>query len=107
MGNSMKREPQLPLKFPKNFLWGAAGAAHQIEGSLHNQWTVWELENAKVLAQKARYQAHYLPKWDDIEPEATSPANYVSGKATDHYHRYTEDLAILKKLHMNAWRFSI
>lgn len=104
---SMKDKNHLPLKFPKSFLWGASSSAHQVEGTNHNQWSVWELENAKVLAQTARYQAHYLPKWDDIKAEATSPQNYVSGKATDHYNRYKEDFALLKKLHMNAWRFSI
>src|SRR5688572_28991617 len=97
----------LPLKFPKRFLWGAASAAHQVEGGTHNQWSVWELENAKVLAETAKYQANYLPKWDDIKPEATNPNNYISGKATDHYNRYEEDFATLKKLNMNAWRFSI
>jgi beta-glucosidase len=103
----MKREPKLPLNFPKNFLWGAASAAHQVEGGNHNQWSVWELENAKVLAQKARYLYGNLPKWDEIKHEATKPENYVSGKATDHYHKYQEDFAILKKLNMNTWRFSI
>src|SRR6476469_3974200 len=103
----MTNEPKLPLKFPKNFLWGAASAAHQVEGNNHNQWSVWELENATVLAQKARYQLQHLPKWDEIKAEAIKPENYVSGRATDHYHRYQEDFAILKKLGMNAWRFSI
>jgi beta-glucosidase len=103
----MKQDPKLPLKFPKNFLWGAASAAHQVEGGNHNQWSVWELENANVLAQKAKYQLQHLPKWDEVKPEAIRPENYVSGKATDHYHRYQEDFAIIKKLGMNAWRFSI
>lgn len=103
----MKQDPQLPLSFPNHFLWGAASSAHQVEGGNHNQWTVWELENAKVLAQTAKYQAKYLPKWDDIAPEATNPRNYVSGLATDHYRKYNDDFALLKKLNMNAWRFSI
>ena len=103
----MKKDPKLLLKFPSHFLWGASSAAHQVEGGNHNQWTVWELENAKVLAQKARYQAKYLPKWEEVKKEATDPANYVSGAATDHYNRYEEDFAIIKKLHLNAWRFSI
>lgn len=98
---------QLNLKFPKNFLWGASSAAHQIEGGNHNQWTVWELENAKILATKAKYRAKYLPNWPNIEASATDPRNYVSNKATDHYRRYEEDFALLKKLNMNAWRFSI
>ena len=103
----MKHDPSVLLNFPDHFLWGAASSAHQIEGGNHNQWSVWELENAKVLAEKAKFQARYLPKWDEIKKEATNPANYVSGLAADHYHRYEEDFAILKKLHMNAWRFSI
>lgn len=102
-----KSKITLPLSFPKKFLWGASSAAHQVEGGTHNQWSVWELENAKVLAETAKYQANYLPKWDSIKAEATRPDNYISGKATDHYHRYEEDFALLKKMHMNAWRFSI
>lgn len=101
------KQPNLPLKFPKNFLWGASSAAHQIEGGNHNQWSVWELENAKVLAQKAPYLYKHLPKWEEFKHEAVQPENYVSGKATDHYHRYQEDFALLKKMNMNAWRFSI
>lgn len=103
----MSKQPKLPLQFPKHFLWGAASAAHQIEGGQHNQWTVWELENAKVLAETAKYGAKYLPKWDEVKVEATNPANYISGKTADHYHKYAEDFALLKKLNMNAWRFSI
>ncbi|HSE29833.1 MAG TPA: family 1 glycosylhydrolase [Candidatus Saccharimonadales bacterium] len=103
----MKKDEGLLLKFPGHFLWGAASAAHQVEGSNHNQWTVWELEHAKILAETAKYQANYLPKWDQIKADATNPANYVSGKATDHYNRYQEDFALIKKLNMNAWRFSI
>ena len=103
----MKQDPKLPLKFPKSFLWGAASSAHQVEGGNHNQWSVWELENAQVLAQKSRYLFGHLPKWNEIKHEAAKPQNYVSGRATDHYHKYPEDFAILKKLNMNAWRFSI
>lgn len=105
--SNMNNDPKLPLKFPKSFLWGAASSAHQIEGGNHNQWSVWELENAQVLAQQAKYKNDWLPKWDAIAPLATNPANYVSGRATDHYNRYQDDFALLKKLHMNAWRFSI
>lgn len=103
----MKNDLKLLLKFPGHFLWGAASSAHQVEGGNHNQWTVWELENAKVLAEKSKYQAKYLPKWNEVKKEATNPANYVSGAATDHYHRYEEDFALLRKMNMNAWRFSI
>lgn len=97
----------LPLSFPKRFFWGASTSAHQVEGGTHNQWTVWELENARILAAQAPYQAKYLPKWDEIKDEATDPHNYVSAAAADHYNRYPEDFAYLKAMNMNAFRFSI
>lgn len=95
------------LKFPVHFLWGASSSAHQVEGGNHNQWSVWELQNAKALASMAKGQAKWLPKWDMVEQAATDPQNYVSGLATDHYNRYKEDFLLLKKMNMNAWRFSI
>ncbi len=94
-------------KFPKKFLWGAATSAHQVEGGNHNQWSVWELENARSLAQQAKYRLKDLPEWPYIEKYATDPANYVSGRAVDHYRRYEEDFDLLKSFNMNAFRFSI
>lgn len=96
-----------PIDFPKRFLWGASTSAHQVEGGTHNQWTVWELENAKALSHKAEYQYHDLPIWDTIKDQAKDPDNYVSGSVVDHYNRYEEDFAILKKLNMNSFRYSI
>lgn len=98
---------KLPLSFPKRFLWGVSTAAHQIEGRTHNQWTVWELENAKSLAHQARYKLDELPIWDDIEQQATDPNNYVSGHASDHYRQYAKDLAVVEAMGLNAFRFSI
>src|SRR5688572_24008147 len=103
----MAQQEKPILKFPAHFLWGASSSAHQVEGGNHNQWSVWELENAKALASMSRGQKKYLPKWDMIEDAATDPHNYVSGLATDHYNRYREDFLLLKKMNMNAWRFSI
>lgn len=103
----MAQQEKPILKFPTHFLWGASSSAHQVEGGNHNQWSVWELENAKALASMAKRQANWLPKWDKVENMATNPHNYVSGQATDHYNRYKEDFLLLKKLNMNAWRFSI
>ena len=36
----------MQLEFPKNFFWGAATAAHQVEGNNHNDWSEWEIANA-------------------------------------------------------------
>ncbi|HRQ97695.1 MAG TPA: family 1 glycosylhydrolase [Candidatus Saccharibacteria bacterium] len=94
-------------KFPKRFLWGAATAAHQVEGGNHNQWTVWELENAKSLAAQSEYQIGDYGSWDRIKASAKTPGNYVSDKLADHYNRYNEDFDMLQKMNMNAFRFSI
>lgn len=94
-------------KFPANFFWGASTAAHQVEGSNHNQWTVWELEHAKDLAETADKRLNWLPDWGAIKKQAESPDNYVSGKGVRHYELYKEDFAIARQLNLNAFRFGI
>ena len=69
--------------FPKDFLWGTATAAHQVEGNNINTES-WVLE--------------HLPDTVYAEP---------SGDACDHYHRYPEDIALLAELGFNAYRFSL
>jgi beta-glucosidase len=69
--------------FPKDFLWGTATAAHQVEGNNLNSES-WVLE--------------HLPGTIYAEP---------SGDAIDHYHRYPADIALLAELGFNAYRFSI
>lgn len=102
----MPEEPKQRV-FPKHFLWGASTASHQVEGGTHNQWSVWELENAQNLARTAKKRLGWLPNWSDIANQATDPNNYVSGEGVDHYHRYKEDFAIAKKLNLNAFRFGV
>lgn len=93
--------------FSKSFLWGAATSAHQVEGGNHNTWSVWELENARALAARALYQYGDLASWPHTEKLASNPANYVSGRAVDHYNRYEQDFDLLEELNMNAFRFSV
>ncbi|MET0979898.1 MAG: glycoside hydrolase family 1 protein [Candidatus Saccharimonadales bacterium] len=101
----MQKKPQ--LSFPKKFLWGAATSAHQVEGDTHNQWTVWEFENTISLATQASYHFEDLECWPRIKTAAKDPNNYVSAKGVDHYNRYEQDFDLLKKMNMNAFRFSI
>jgi beta-glucosidase len=98
---------RLELKFPKNFLWGVATSAHQIEGGQHNQWSVWELENAKALAAQSSYQFDDLSNWPEVKRSAQTPSTYVSGRATEHYARFAEDISLVRKLNLNAFRLSI
>ncbi len=102
-----KESSRQKLEFPKGFLWGASTSAHQVEGGLTNQWSIWELENATALTTQAPYQFGDLPQWEKIRREARLPSNYVSSKAVQHYEHYKADIALLKKLNMNTYRFSI
>jgi beta-glucosidase len=94
-------------QFPKNFFWGASTASHQVEGNTHNQWSVWELEHAKELANTAHDRLGWLQNWDDIKKDAKDPDNYISGKGVEHYSLYKEDIKIVKKLNLNSFRFGI
>lgn len=68
--------------FPDGFLWGAATAAHQVEGNNTNN-DFWQLEQAAV---------GYMD---------------YSGDAVDSYHRYREDMTLLRDAGLNSYRFSL
>jgi len=95
----------MSLKFPKNFYWGSATSAHQVEGGNHNDWSEWEKKNAERLAKEAKEK--WQPWQQEKFPEMFNPENYISGRACDHYHLYEQDFDIAKKLGHNAHRFSI
>jgi beta-glucosidase len=69
--------------FPREFLWGAATAGHQIEGNNLNS-DMWLLE-------------HLKPTFFQVP----------SGDACDGYHRFAEDIAWMKSFGFNAYRFGI
>ena len=69
--------------FPPEFVWGAATAAHQVEGNNMNS-DLWVLE-------------HCSPTLFE-EP---------SLDACDHLHRFPEDIRLLADLGLNCYRFSI
>jgi beta-glucosidase len=101
------------LKFPDNFLWGAATSAHQVEGNNINDWSQWEIKNSKKLALDS---TKYLSKikdsfpaslWEKINNEARKPENYISASACDHYTYYPYDFELAKKLNHTAYRFSV
>ncbi|KAL0479609.1 hypothetical protein AKO1_007717 [Acrasis kona] len=76
--------------FPRDFLWGTATAAHQVEGDNDkNQWFTFE-------------NGGFTNSDKNI-------ANYErSGIACNHYNLYREDISMMKKdLGVNSYRFSI
>lgn len=80
----MKYETLKP--FPQGFLWGASTSAYQVEGA-------WD-EDGKgpsVIDARGTY------------PEGTTDYTVAS----DHYHRFAEDVALFKELGLKAYRFSI
>lgn len=93
--------------FPKTFLWGAGGGSYQVEGGNDNQFSRWELENAKSLATQSSYQYGDLPAWSSVQKLAQLPANYISGSAVKHRTMYAQDFDLLSRLNMNAYKFSI
>jgi len=76
-------------RFPKGFLWGAATSAHQVEGDCtNNDWTAWENS----------YDNNANPHIKNSDK---------SGKASDHWNRYKDDLLLLKDIGCNSYRFSV
>lgn len=75
-------------KFPHNFLWGAATAAYQVEGA-------WN--------EDGRGESI----WDRFSHTPGNVSNGDTGDiACDHYHRYEDDIALMRRLGLRAYRFS-
>lgn len=84
-----KEEIDLPVSFPKDFIWGAATAAYQIEGAVNEDGRGPSI-------------------WDQFSATPGKTFEGHTGEvAIDHYHRYPEDIALIKSLGLGAYRFSI
>src|SRR5262245_14894350 len=78
-----------PRTFPRGFYWGTGTSSYQIEGA-------WN-EDGKGLSI-----------WDTYAHQPGNIKNNDNGDvANDHYHRYKEDVALMKDIGANAYRFSI
>ena len=78
----------MTFNFPPTFIWGSATAAAQVEGAAH--------EDGKEDSI-----------WDAF---ARVPGAIANGEnldeAVDHYHRYRDDVALMKQLGLDSYRFS-
>ena len=76
-------------QFPQGFLWGSATASYQVEGAVN------EDGRGKTI-------------WDTFSHTAGKTHNGDTGDvADDSYHRYPEDIALMKNLGLKTCRFSI
>ena len=76
-------------QFPPGFIWGAATAAAQVEGAAHEDGkedSIWDAY-ARV-------------------PGAIANEGHTPEVAVDHYHRMPADVALMKKLGLQSYRFS-
>ena len=76
-------------RFPDGFLWGTATSAYQVEGAVSEDGRGPSI-------------------WDRFAQTPGTIADRSNGDtATDHYHRYKEDVQLMKALGTRAYRFSI
>jgi beta-glucosidase len=77
------------VSFPLGFVWGAATSAYQIEG-----------------ATREGGRAESI--WDRF---SATPGKVLGGEngdvACDHYHRFRDDISLMKQLSLGAYRFSV
>jgi beta-glucosidase len=76
-------------RFPDGFTWGTATSAYQVEGAVNEDGrgpSIWDTYSH--LPRKIHNDGH-------------------GDRASDHFHRYKEDVALMKALGVNAYRFSI
>lgn len=77
------------MPFSHDFVWGAAAASYQIEGAAYDD-------------------GKGLSVWDIFcQNEGTVYKGHTGDVACDHYHRYAEDVALMKEIGLKAYRFSI
>jgi beta-glucosidase len=77
------------IKFPKDFVWGVATSSYQIEGAVNEDGRTPSIWDTFSKTEGKTYQGH------------------TGDVACDHYHRYKEDVEIMKEIGVKAYRFSI
>lgn len=82
-------------KFPDDFIWSASTAAYQIEGG-------WDADG-----RGESFWDNLSHRGPFLKPGGFIPDNATGDIACDSYHKYKEDVKILKNLGVNYYRFSL
>ena len=94
-------------RFPDGFLWGGAVAANQCEGAWLTDGKKPNITDVMVGINTKEPGLVWNPdtqKWEmKLDPEKV----YLSHEGIDFYHRYKEDLSLMKGMGFNAFRTSI
>jgi beta-glucosidase len=77
------------IAFPKDFLWGSATASYQVEGA-------WNIDGRGESI------------WDRFShTQGNVKGGWTGDVACDNYHRYPEDIALMKQMNLRSYRYSI
>jgi 6-phospho-beta-glucosidase len=86
-------------KFPEGFLWGGATAANQFEGGWNEDGK--GISTSDMLTNGTHTQSRFITR------EFEADKFYPSHVASDHYHRYKEDIALMAEMGFKVYRLSI
>lgn len=84
---------------PKDFLWGGAVAAHQLEGAWKEDGKGPSVADVMTVGSKD------YPR--EITEGVVAGKNYPNHEAIDFYHRYKEDIALFAEMGFKCFRTSI
>lgn len=100
------------LKFPKNFLWGGAVAANQVEGAWNiggKGLSVADMATYKPNVDNKDYSAHMTITSESIAEAMADETDtfFPKRRGIDFYHHYKEDLALFAEMGFKTLRLSI
>ncbi|WP_125766462.1 glycoside hydrolase family 1 protein [Lapidilactobacillus wuchangensis] len=94
----------MTTEFPKNFLWGGATAANQLEGGYQEGGRGLSIADA-LPGGPDRFKIVQQPDFDWTIDE--TKYRYPNHLGIDHFHHFREDIALFAKMGFKCYRFSI
>lgn len=95
------------MSFPKNFMWGGAIAANQYEGAWLEDGKQPNVTDVVVGISSKKPGIAWNKETGKYEMKLDPEKKYLSHEAVDGYHRYREDLKLMKGMGFNSFRTSI